>query len=46
MLGTVAVFAQIAPRALSPASSQEPVVELSPFTVDTSRDTGYPKNGS
>ena len=35
------LFAQIAPRALSPASSQEPVVELSPFTVDTSRDTGY-----
>ena len=41
MLGTVAVFAQVAPRALLPASSQEPVVELSPFTVDTSRDTGY-----
>jgi hypothetical protein len=35
------LFAQIAPRALSPASSQELVVELSPFTVDTSRDTGY-----
>jgi outer membrane receptor protein involved in Fe transport len=35
------LFAQVAPRALSPASSQEPVVELSPFTVDTSRDTGY-----
>ena len=37
----ISLFAQVAPRALSPASSQEPVVELSPFTVDTSRDTGY-----
>jgi outer membrane receptor protein involved in Fe transport len=41
VLSSLCGVAQIAPRALSPASSQEPVVELSPFTVDTSRDTGY-----
>jgi len=41
MLATFRVVAQVAPRAPSAPSASEPVVELSPFTVDTSRDSGY-----
>lgn len=41
LLSAVPAFAQAAPRTPPPASAGEPVVELSPFTVDTSRDTGY-----
>lgn len=37
----VAGVAQVAPRVTTASPPQEPVIELSPFTVDTSRDTGY-----
>ena len=41
LLGAVPAVAQVAPSAPAPIPAPPTVVELSPFTVDSSRDTGY-----
>ena len=41
VVGLAPAWAQLAPATAVPPESREPVVELSPFTVNTSQDVGY-----